>query len=671
MLHPPRFSCRVLVSPALSYIKNIYNIYGLSSIKTILFFVTATAFADPTPTIESLKAALSSENYRRDNNGDVYLNNQKIELIAGENRFIASGMRGRINTFKTEIETTLNTIVQEMKDFEKTYRTCNLAPGTIAWHIHKRHQAIANFANSKKDQALGQAHGCINRENSARNNSYCTAYWLGEAEGLKQTADSFTTTSEQNRNIAVQWGVSNDQQGVLPANCNTENAEDNSCGSQSCRPGTTCQAGQCIPNNQCSAIRYYNDKANRCTLCKCNGQPHQCNVPCEGECFPEGKCQGIACTSADADSVCTGQGQTCQNGKCLCDPSLCPDGKTCSPQANRCTLCRCKNKETPPKQLGAILQCHEKCQPSGGPSKCSANAENCVCPLNSKNCSCASNNQCTSPQTCSNNGICENPTTPRTPAQEPEPEPEPASCSADNPCSRGQYCYNGVCTKICEDGSDCRETRTCGPAVTPNTPTSIEDRNIKVCKICKCSDGTNKNCSEKCSDGKCPLGSTTCECTDDTQCQDFRHCNTIGEKPDGSDKKICTFCKCGDRPHRCNVACPPPAECTPRDKCQSRTCTSANADSVCRQGQVCSNGKCICVNSNCPAWQTCREDLNYCSLCLCNGRNHKCNEKCPASDGTNKCLAESRNCVCAGNDECQGGQTCQDVDSGIKMCKSQ
>src|SRR3989338_3642154 len=240
----------------------------------------------------------------------------------------------------------------------------------------------------------------------------------------------------------------------------------------------------------------------------------------------------------------------------------------------------------------------------------------------------------------------------------------PPSCSSNQECPIGRYCYNNICSLPCSGDTDCLTVR--GDYCYQNPP------------------GSAGTCLPRCtSDSQCPSNnlcrSGICQprCTSDSQCSLRNYCYQsvctpycIYDYPDcvSGDNCIDINDARGNSVNRCGKICSSDSQCNTAagEYCYDRLrlcvprCGSLYGD-YCTQGDVCRSGTCrrSCTNNaDCGSGQHCESfyDVNRQLL------GNSCVSNCQSNSdcGTNSvCNVTSGICQqCVSNSQCSTGWVC-------------
>jgi len=204
---------------------------------------------------------------------------------------------------------------------------------------------------------------------------------------------------------------------------------------------------------------------------------------------------------------------------------------------------------------------------------------------------CDSGESCSScPQDC---GTCSPPgsiggrgggggTTPM-PIAIPPGEPE---CETDVDCSAGQICKDGGCVggpSGCVNDADCPENQICEDGKCVEKPECTTDDDCKENQICKDGKCMEKPKEKYCGDGTCDPDETCKTCEED--------CGSCVECGDGKCDDTENYDTC---PRDCK--CSADSDCKVGEVCSEGKCVKkpeCTADTDCSGGKVCENGKCI------------------------------------------------------------------------------
>lgn len=229
------------------------------------------------------------------------------------------------------------------------------------------------------------------------------------------------------------------------AKCGPDPECDESCGD--CNAGSTCTNGQCIPD---------------CVAKTCQQLGKDCDSWSD-------KCDGTVNCGG-----CSGIGEQCLNGQCICEPLTCQEtGKECGSWQNGCggtVSCggcdfgQCNNGSCPGPCDGVVCPKCQKCDPGNG---------NCITNAALNNMSCGSGVYC-------NSGNC---------------VACPSNFCQSNNFSFGAHCDGASKSVVCKNSGACLEQ------ASSDSCQSGCDQNTGKCKGDPCGDGLCNN-GETC--GTCP-----------------------------------------------------------------------------------------------------------------------------------------------------------------------
>ena len=404
--------------------------------------------------------------------------------------------------------------------------------------------------------------------------------------------------------------------------------------------------------------------------------------------------------SCKSDGDC-GQGETCQNGKCVqastekadisegTNPDAGPGDTPPSNEGND----TCSGRQT--CQQTTDCQQGEKCFNGCCVPPCDANTpcpKGLYCKTDTQECvPCLTDDHCgTTDPTCQSdcrkekvkrcvNNVC----------QESSCEcPLGTTCDqGTGQCKQGVTCpggakpdKNGKCPKKCENAN-------CPAGQTPDP-----DNNCKcipkkgICEMCtrdaecglngRCVQGANniKFCTEDCTASRtCSDAKFSCLTLGNySACMPISgNCPCLGVKcPQG---QVC--CKSDGACHQCcsDSDCPSGQICRSDGTCGAKDpCKNVS----CNPGQQCdpNTGKCVC-QSPCPAGTCCDSATQTCSASACGGGGGQCNPPCQS--GTQCCnIAGQYQCMqqcptgpgCKTDSDCKQGEKCCSLFGAMKMC---
>jgi hypothetical protein len=374
----------------------------------------------------------------------------------------------------------------------------------------------------------------------------------------------------------------------LRVSCNVD-AGELDCNNKCVPPGGCCTPADCpqpmngsalCTNNVCGVSCAANYKAcgskciptaNCCVDGDCNMPGDPCKLAAGATCGSNGVCNYLPVQ-------CSGIGQFCQGGTCVCPTGqyLCQANQTCIPNGTCCTSNDCS----------AVAG--EVCPKPGQTCTCLAGFKSCVnggfsqCILAT---ACCSTGDCTvSGQTCSGpGGSCQCPANQKVCGSACIPS---ANCCVDADCSvnvSGEVCSGGVCQctpgqRVCNTFKTCINNGTC--CIDSDCPLAFE----------KCS-GIGGSCS-------CPSGTHACagtmSCIANVNCCTASECPVTNEVCVGGPPGTCQ-CPGGQKICGSTNTCIPNATC-----CNAGDCTPLPQHVV---TAACSNtgsgGSCSVANGGC------------------------------------------------------------------------
>ncbi len=476
-----------------------------------------------------------------------------------------------------------------------------------------------------------------------------------------------------------------------------------------------------------------------CTSLTCDEPTHQCLVP-NTECTSSTGCSAGEYCDLDHPSgaVCLLQDGACQDDNSCTGTDECNANHYCVPNGWDCE----STSECASGQLCDTLLTHQCYTPSSEcahDSDCAGAWEYCdldniighVCLL--KDGMCQDNSSClSSPGTyCGVSHYC---------------IPTGSECAIDDDCATWEKCDSNVCVPedgMCNNASDCDSGQTCNSAthqcITPSSECSSDsdcagsweycDLNGSVPHTCLLKDGMcydSHNClaNETCQSHVC-VADIGGECTSDTDCAEWLHCNTTTEECDldGGRCENSTDCSSGqycNTNHYCKTSgggggggggggneneCSIDSDCPSGDVCKyvsgHKECVakpvSCSSDVDCDEFEYCAfDGNCYLFSgychsaSDCASWEdcisskcaiapgNCEADSNCASYQACDTKQHACvlkdgkcgkNSDCESWEycKDNKCILPNGNCVkdsdCAKGSKCNTtSHTCKQIE---------
>lgn len=427
-----------------------------------------------------------------------------------------------------------------------------------------------------------------------------------------------------------------------------------------CRPGYSCQSGDCVRDCQSNAEcpQGLACIAGSCTTCLtssdcrdpslvCNPQSQCAHCRDRSEC-PAGKaCLVTGCGDCALDADC-GTGAICEQG--VCTPGECHGNADCAASeacvGRDCGMC------TVDSQCRVGQLCISGACVTGNCRSVLDCGAGQVC-LGNQCGSCANDTQCGTGNLCvpGTNGLrC-----------------TPGTCRVSGDCtgaSAGQLCVNNTCqpcgtNNLCSNGQICNAQGRC---VVGDCFTSADCTGSKAGFAClsgNCTPcGANQDCGASgyvCVGGQCRVGNcaSPTDCTPGQLCTNNAcvGCTQSSQCPGG---QVCDqgLCQSGN--------CTSTADCTGGRLCLNRVCSQCTLDSQCGAGNLCLSGACTPGNCRTPTdcfvastdggtsgTQLCTS--NFCAACASNGQ-------CGAGKVCDVNLCFPGNCL--GATDCAPGQLC-------------
>lgn len=292
-------------------------------------------------------------------------------------------------------------------------------------------------------------------------------------------------------------------------------------------------------------------------------------------------------------------------------------------------------------------------------------------------------------------------------------------CADDHPpvddgteCGDDRLCFEGVCSDVCVEDSDCEATECTGPAVCDEVGVCLYDDVPANGTACDLGDGATGIClGRECVESVCGDGfideaageecenpgvypcSEDCkflgECKDDEDCSDGFLCNGVElcntesytcepgtPFPNGTQcgpTEICFDGECMTPECRTNADCDDANSCNGQETCDPVSFVCVPGTNV-ANGEVCGSGDEVCLDGQCIVPE-CRTDAQCNDGNACNGQetcdtaNFACVAGTPPSDGTacgggNVCFNQV--CItpgCTSNGQCDDGDPCNGTES--------
>lgn len=304
------------------------------------------------------------------------------------------------------------------------------------------------------------------------------------------------------------------------------------CTDQQCVTSADCASGQvCNLANQCIASDGTCATAIDCPtgqICKDDACVPGCETSDQCEDGKVCNSDGVCLTGCRDASEC-GTGQACTDGKCVCTPGSCGDGKFCDVATGSCAVVSSCDQVTcvgdtvcDPFTLACVAKCTvDSCQPGQAcnqasgqceqtncpgedPTQCEGNAQRpiwdalrCFCAecLSTADCNTAAGEVCTASGSCF---ACQQACDPAT----------PGACGGGTP-----YCINECCVQ-CVGAADCPQGQLCLEGACGVPPNCAVDPTV-------CPSGTT------CTNGNCApnSGGGVCDPTNPTGCPSGTFCD--------------------------------------------------------------------------------------------------------------------------------------------------
>lgn len=480
--------------------------------------------------------------------------------------------------------------------------------------------------------------------------------------------------------------VMSDDGGVIGAECTL----DNDCASGrlcierrcvgcsvnvQCRPGYTCQAGDCVRNcgsnaecpnglvclsGSCTGCITSSDCQDSTLVCNASSRCAHCQS--RAEC-PAGKaCLPGGCGTCSTDGDC-GAGALCEQG--VCTAGNCHGNADCA--ANEACLSRTCSQCTADSQCRAGQLCINQACVTGNCRSVIDCAPGQVC-LGNQCGACANDGDCGSGKLClaGPSGLrC-----------------TPGTCRFDADCtgsSAGMLCVSNTC-QPCGSANPCPSGKICnatGRCVIGDCFSNFDCTGSKAGWAClggNCTPcATNTDCAASgyvCQGGQCKVGN----CITATDCPVAGQLCTNNACVGCTSTSQCPANQVCDTDQLCHPGnCITTSNCTPDKVCLSHLCSPCTTDAQCGAGKLCLGGACVTGNcrvaGDCPtAGQLCLN--NTCSNCTATpqcGSGQVCDldQLChpgncvSASDCTGGRLCLSRSCTqCTADTQCTAGKIC-------------
>ncbi|MFT3713097.1 MAG: carboxypeptidase-like regulatory domain-containing protein [Archangium sp.] len=441
-----------------------------------------------------------------------------------------------------------------------------------------------------------------------------------------------------------------------------------------CRPGYSCQAGDCVrdcmDNAECpsglaciagACVGCITSSDCRDPALVCNGQSRCAHCTSRNEC-PVGKaCLPGGCGDCSTDGDC-GAGAICEQGVCTagnchsnadCALDQACVGRTCSACGtdNECRAGQlCINSACVVGDCRSVLDCAagQLCQANlcgacANDPECGA-GRICLPGANGLRCTagtCHGNGDCVGASAgflCVNNGC--------------------VACSGSNPCPSGNICNSqGRCViGDCFSNLDCTGPKAGFACIGGNcTPCSSNMQCAAsgyVCVSGQCRVGNCVTANDCALQGQLCINNACVGCSASQPCPNGQVCDTD------------SLCHLGN--------CLASSDCSGGQVCINRACTVCGNDAQCGAGKLCLGGSCVAGNcrtpADCPTGQVCLS--NACAPCTNSGQctaGNVCDTDGLCHPGncttTANCapgqLCLNRTCsACTMDTQCAGGQIC-------------
>lgn len=368
-----------------------------------------------------------------------------------------------------------------------------------------------------------------------------------------------------------------------------------------CRPGYSCQSGDCVRDCQGNAECPLGLAciSGSCTTCLtssdcrdpslvCNPQSQCAHCRDRSEC-PSGKaCLVTGCGDCTLDADC-GSGAICEQG--VCTPGDCHGNADCT--ANQACVGRSCGQCTVDSQCRAGQLCVGNACVTGNCRSVLDCGAGQVC-LNNQCGACANDAQCGAGQLClpGTNGL-------RCTA---------GTCRANGDCtgaSAGMLCLNNTC-QACGTSAPCANGQICnaqGRCVVGDCFTNADCTGPKAgyaCLSANCTPcGASSDCGASgyvCVGGQCRVGNcaSPADCPQQGQLCTNNACVGCTQSSQCPGGQVCDqgLCQAGN--------CTSTSDCTGGRLCLNRTCSQCTLDSQCGAGNLCLGGACTPGNCRTP-----------------------------------------------------------------------